>query len=334
MTTIPFEHKMAAHCESGTVSALLRQAGMDVSEPMVFGVAGAVFFGYLPTRMLPFPTFVLRSKPGKIRTRIPKRLGVGFSTRKFRSAGRGMKELDALLEAGLPVAVQVDFFYMDYIPEYARAHFNAHYVIVVGKEGDKYVISDSYAPTLARLEAEMLERARFIGGHLAPKGTMFHVRHIPQKVDLAAAVRKGIAQAAFYMLRIPVPMLGVRGIRCFAGKLMNWPKYTRDVEHLSHEIMMIHIILEERGTGGGGFRFLYASFLQQAADVLGSDELLDASAQMMEDGDRWRDIALFAARIGKNRDLGPDRLKTLSEMIMERADVEDRLFRHLRKIVR
>ena len=42
MSVIPFNHKMAAHCESGTVTALLNYAGLDISEPMVFGVS-AVF---------------------------------------------------------------------------------------------------------------------------------------------------------------------------------------------------------------------------------------------------------------------------------------------------
>lgn len=322
---------MAAHCESGTVSALLSHAGLDISEPMVFGISGAVFFGYFRTRMLPFPTFVLRSKPGKIRTNTAKRLATPFNAKKFRSADRGMKALDELLNQGIAVAVQVDFFYMNYIPEYARAHFNAHYIVVVGKEDNEYIISDSYAPTLVKLDADTLKKARFIGGHLAPKGMMFHVKRIPETADFAGATRKGISQAAFYMLKIPAPFFGVRGIRYFAGKLMDWPKYARDTDHLSHEIMMIHIILEERGTGGGGFRFLYASFLQKAADILHNDELRELSGLMMTNGDRWRDISLFAARIGKNRDMGPDRLKTLSDMIMERADVEKDLFQRLAK---
>jgi hypothetical protein len=328
-----FEHRMAAHCESGTVSALLRHAGLELSEPMVFGGAGALFFGYFNSAMLPFPTVVLRSLPGRIRANIEKRTGVHFRRHRFLSTANAMRQLDALLERGIPVAVQVDFFYMRYIPKYARAHFNAHYVVVVGRRDGRYLISDSYAPQVAELEAEVLATARFAKGPFAPRGNMFYIDGpVPATIDHRAMIRKGISQAAFYMLKVPFAFAGVRGIRTFAEQVTKWPALTRDEEHLSHEVMMVHVVLEERGTGGGGGRFLYASFLKEAADRLGHDGLREVSARMMLNGDRWRDISLFVARIGRNRDLGAERLRELSDLIRERATAEDTLFRELRTI--
>lgn len=325
-----FEHRMAAHCESGTVSALLRHAGLELSEPMVFGGTGAIFFGYFSTAMLPFPTVVLRSWPGRIRANTEKWTGVHFRRQRFLSPARAMGQLDALLERGLPVAVQVDFFYMRYIPKYARAHFNAHYVIVVGRRDGRYLISDSYAPQISELEAEVLATARFARGPFAPHGLMFHVdRPVPAAIDAPALIRKGLRVAVFYMLRLPFSFAGVRGIRYFADQVTRWPALARDEEHLSHEVMMVHVVLEERGTGGGGGRFLYASFLKEAADLLGHPELHDLSARMMLNGDRWRDISLFVARIGRNRDLGQERLRELAEMLRERAAEEETLFREL-----
>jgi hypothetical protein len=327
MSDTHFEHRMAAHCESGAVSALLQHAGMDIDEPMVFGVSGAIFFGYFRSAMFPFPTFVLRNKPGKIRTDAVRRLGARFKERRFRDPPRAMQALDDLLDKGIPVGIQVDLFYMDYVPAYARAHFNAHYIVVVGKEDkETYIVSDSYSPSLTRLSAKALRRARFARGPFAPRGLLFYPDRVPESVDYETAIRKGIKDAARYMLRMPIPLLGVRGIRRFAERICTWPKYTRDIDHLSHEVMMINVILEERGTGGGGFRFLFATFLQQAAERLNKPELADVAKTAMEDGDRWRDISLFAARIGKNRDLGPERLAALGDMIMERADAEKRIF--------
>jgi len=261
------------------------------------------------------------------------RLGVKFQSSSFRSPAAATQALDTLLARGTPVGVQVDFFYMDYVPEYARAHFNAHYIVVVGREDDAYVISDSYVPGLVTLPVARLQEARFVKGPLAPKGTLFYPRAIPPDIDLRSAVRKGIKDAAFNMLSIPIPFLGVKGIRHFARKLGDWPTFARDDEHLSHELMMINVILEERGTGGGGFRFLYASFLQQAADILDQPELAELAREMMTNGDRWRDISLFSARIGKNRDMGPNRLRELSAMLLDRAAEEERLFKRLRSAV-
>ena len=79
-------------------------------------------------------------------------------------------------------------------------------------------------------------------------------------------------------------------------------------------------MLEEIGTGGAGFRFMYGAFLQEAAELTGIDELNDYSRRITEIGDLWRDFAYKASRIFKRRandnytydDLG-DLLQTISE---------------------
>jgi len=47
-----------------------------------------------------------------------------------------------------------------------------------------------------------------------------------------------------------------------------------------------------------------------------------------------RELSLFAARIGKNRDLGPERLKELSALLMQRADDEERFFKELSRTIK
>ena len=334
MSIIPFKHKMAAHCESGTVTSLLNHAGLEITEPMVFGIASGIFFGYFHTKKFPFPMFVVRTKPGEIRSNIAKRLNVKFKTAKFTNPMIAERELDKLLEQNIPVAVQVDFFYLDYNPLWTRVHINVHFITVIGKNGSKYIISDSYYPDLVELDRESMLKARFAGGNMAPKGFMYYVTQIPLMIDWEKAIIKGIRIATFYMLKIPVPFLGIKGIRMLARKIVDWPRYARDTEHLSHEIMKINLFLEEQGTGGGGFRFIYASFLREASEKINNPELLEFSKKIMAIGDEWRIISLFAARIGKNRDLGPDRLRELSDKIMERADEEKIFFTEMREMIK
>jgi len=59
---------------------------------------------------------------------------------------------------------------------------------------------------------------------------------------------------------------------------------------------------EEIGTGGGGFRFLYASFLQELAAKTGYAVLDGLASRLVEIGDRWREFALAAARMIRGRD--------------------------------
>jgi len=330
-----FKHKMAAHCESGTITSLLNHAGLQISEPLVFGISSGLFFGYFhKMKSFPFPTFIVRNKPGQMRVNITKRIGTKFNEYSFHKNEDGTRKLDELLQNNIPIAAQVDFFYLDYVPSWERVHINVHFMVIIGKEDSNYIISDSYFPELIKLKANSLENSRFAGGSMSPKGFIFNVADIPSSINYEAAIIKGIKKVCFNMLHIPIPFLGVKGIRLFAKKIVEWPNFARDIEHLSHEIMKINILLEDQGTGGAGFRFMYATFLQEAANILRKQELGDLSRQLMEIGDGWRELSLFAARIGKNRDLGPEKLKQLSELILNRAEVEENFFIKLNNVIK
>jgi len=329
MTQIPFTHKMAAHCETGALTASLNHAGLEITEPMIFGIGSGIFFGYFKNPRFAFPIFTVRSRPGHIRKNVAKLFKVKFVTKKYKCQLKAQQELDALLAKNVPVAVQVDFFYMDYAPSHESVHNNMHFINIIGKNGSKYIVSDSYFPNIVELEADSLTKGRFAKGMMAPKGFMFYTESVPESIDYHKSIKKGIKKAAYYMLKLPVPFIGIKGIYRFADKVLLWPKYARDIEHLSHEVMKIHVLLEDQGTGGGGFRFIYATFLRQAAELLKNEELNTFSKKMMEIGDNWRRISIFAARIGKNRDLSDEKMKELSNMIRERADEEKIFFQKL-----
>ena len=88
---------------------------------------------------------------------------------------------------------------------------------------------------------------------------------------------------------------------------------------------------EEIGTGGAGFRFLYAAFLQEAAALLGKPALQELSLQLTEIGDEWRKFALHAARMNKGRDAID--LPLLHHLLTDLAKNERVLFGALRKAV-
>ncbi len=329
MNSTEYQHKMAAHCETGTVTGILNHNGLTISEPMVLGISAGIFFAYLNSPKLPFPLFVHRSKPGSIRKKISKRLGVKFKASKYRKPQKAREALDTLIEQKIPVAVQVDMFYMEYIPKYMRVHFNGHYITAVGRENGAYTVSDCYYPQLARVSVEAMQQGRFSGGDLAPKGLHYYAADVPKNVDLKEPVLKGIKEAARTMVKLPVPFIGVKGIRLFAKKIVDWPKLARDEDHLSHHVMDICANLEEKGTGGAGFRFMYATFLQEASKIVNNEKLADLSKQMMENGDQWRELSLLAAKMGKKHNLGAENFKKLQDKILSRADTEEKLFNEL-----
>ena len=45
---LDIKHEQSSHCETGVISTLLSSKGLDISEPMAFGLASALTFVYLP----------------------------------------------------------------------------------------------------------------------------------------------------------------------------------------------------------------------------------------------------------------------------------------------
>lgn len=60
---------------------------------------------------------------------------------------------------------------------------------------------------------------------------------------------------------------------------------------------------EEIGTGGGGFRFLYASFLQESIKYDLDEEILKEAAQLfVKSGNTLREFALLCVESSKKLD--------------------------------
>ena len=97
MKEIDFEHKMAAHCESGTVTALLNHAGLEITEPMVFGIASGIFFGYFESSNFSFPMFIVRNKPGSIRKNIAKGWALSSIPKVSENRKKALKNLTVYL---------------------------------------------------------------------------------------------------------------------------------------------------------------------------------------------------------------------------------------------
>ena len=130
----------------------------------------------------------------------------------------------------------------------------------------------------------------------------------------------------------PVPIVGVNGMRLVAKLIRKWPvkKGTKVANHYLGQIVRMQ---EEIGTGGGGFRFIYGAFLEEASIVLNNDKLKELSVEITHIGDSWRDFALDASRLYKNRSSELDGYNKVADKLVEIASREEKFFKKLRKAV-
>lgn len=320
----PFVHQHASHCESGVMSSLVRHRGLPMSEAMAFGLSSAILFAYLPfIRVHGLPIVAYRIAPRGIIRRLNRDLGLGMRFERFRSPAEGTRRLDDLLGQGYLVGLQTSAFWLPYFPPDMRFHFNAHNLIIYGREDDEYLVSDPVGETVVRIARADLEKARFAKGILAPKGLLYYATAQPAAPDWAKLGRRALARAASPMLRTPLPFIGVSGIRLLAWQVSR----LADDAHARLYIGNIVRMQEEIGTGGAGFRFLYASFLQELGELTNHEPLAGLAAQLVEIGDRWREFALASARMIRGRDAFDAR--ALASRLRVLAADEKKFFREL-----
>lgn len=326
-----FNHSQFAHCESGVVSTLLTHYGLKISEPMAFGITSTLSFVFLPIiKLNNMPLIAYRDLPKNIVKNIEKILGVKVFKKQYKDSLEANLELTRLVEDEKKlVGLQTSVFYLPYMPENMRFHFNAHNLLVYGKSGKNYKVSDPVFEDVVECSEKDLTIARFAKGVFAPKGFLYYPMSIPSSLDYVSILKKAIRKNAKSMLT-PFPFAGVKGMRRLAKsieKLQN----NKDTRYVKNYLTHIVRMQEEIGTGGGGFRFLYAAFLQEAkAYELDKDKLQKASELITESGDTLRLFALKCVESAKK--IEKFNAKEISEILVKASFLEEEAFKILKTI--
>ena len=322
-----FKHTHHAHCESGVISSMLTYHGLKISEPMVFGLSNALNFAYIPfVKIGGMPLVAYRSLPKSIVKNIRKNLKIKMKMETFSSQKKGEDRLDRLLEEGKIVGAQGSMYWLEYVPDELSFHFNAHNFLIYGKDEEKYLISDPVFAEAVKCSKKSLSKSRFSKGAMAPKGLLYYPEFIPKDIVFKPIIAKNIKKLSKNMLRTPVPIAGLKGLRYLAKSILKLQ--IKDKKYAKLFLGNIVRMQEEIGTGGAGFRFMYASFLEEASELFGGNAVLsDASRMMLEVGDEYREFALVIAKsIKSKKDID---FKKISDMLFQIAENEAKVYKKL-----
>ena len=325
-----FEHSQFAHCESGAISTLLTHYGLKISEPMAFGITSSLSFVFLPIiKLNNMPLIAYRAVPKNIINKVAKIFGIEMIKKTYKNGLEANNDLTRFVEENRLVGLQTSVFYLPYFPKDMRFHFNAHNLIVYGKEGNKYKVSDPVFEETVLCDEKELTKARFAKGVFAPKGFMYYPKNIPNNVNFSPIIKKAIKKNSKSMLT-PFPYAGVKGMRTLAKKISKLnpnsdPRYLKN--YLTHIVRM----QEEIGTGGGGFRFLYAAFLKESKQYNLDTALLDDAASLLvKSGNTLREFALLCVESSKKIDKFD--ANKIAEKLVEASKYEEEAFKLLKKI--
>ncbi len=332
MIKLEYEHRQSGHCESGVTSNLLNYHGLNISEPMVFGIGAGLFFSYLPfLKMQHAPVTSFRVLPGMIFKRATGVLGIKTRIHTFRDERESMRKLNETLDSGLPVGLQVGTFHLPFFPPEYRMHYNMHNMVVYGYEDKTYFVSDTVVENRVRISYDDLVRVRFAKGAFAPKGRLYFPFDVPSEVDIRPGIISGIRKTAYYMTGVPFPLIGTKGIRYLARQMRTWEKRYGPAK-ASYYLGQVLRMEEEVGTAGAGFRFIYGAFLEEAGQVLGKPWLREIAYEMGETANKWREFSYLGSRNCKKRAQPDESYDKLADMLLVCADREEKIFKKLSRI--
>lgn len=335
-----FEILPPIHCETGTVRNILHFLGVDYSEAMIFGLGEGMDFG--APRFVKFSgirVIACRCWQGTIMTTFFKRIGAPVCYRRYwlLNKRKAMRDMDALLEKGIPVGILTEVSSLSFIVEDQRFFFNGHSVLVAGKQGNDYLVMDNFEPreVLKTISAQDLQKSRF-NLHIPPIiGNIYYLKQKPsQQFDIKKAIVKSIRKVCWKMLHHPLSFEGIRAMRSMADVVRAYKEKELD-DHARKFFIHIYRMLEI-GSGGAGYRFLYADFLDEAAPILQCDELKEAAAMLRDVCSDWRVVALSSAHLATRQvDANTRRAEvdTIADHFLIAADKETAVFTKLKTLM-
>lgn len=309
------------HCESTATGTLLGQIGVNLSEPMLFGLGEGLSFIFWNMKIMDFPFIGGRVKPDLLTANIAKNLGLKLIVKETSSKTKAWQEVKQLLDTGRAVGLKLDCYHLEYFSN--PIHFAGHYVAIVGYDDDSaFLVDTRQQGTEVKTSLKSLELARSEKGAMSSRNLYYLLEKDGDTTPLKQAVLAAIRSNAAQYLNPPISNLGYRGIEKTSGEIIKWFDRSKDVKT---EFATSAMIMERAGTGGALFRNLYRDFLKEAYELTGNKAIGTAHKAFTGVAEAWSEvIALFekVAATGKREYVlqASEKLKALAAQ--EKAAVE------------
>ncbi|MEU9165755.1 BtrH N-terminal domain-containing protein [Streptomyces sp. NPDC048424] len=304
------------HCETTALGMLLRHEGLDLSEPMLFGLGSGLSFIYWDSKSMGFPFLGGRVKPFELTKNLTGMLGLELLVGETTSPRKAWQNVAAPIDAGRPVGLQLDSYHLDYFS--TKVHFGGHVVAMYGYDDhDAHLVDTAPQGGAVSTSLASLARARAERGPMTAKNRSFTIAAPIGLMPPQDRVIPAIKTCAEAFLHPPIANLGHRGIEKAAAHVPKWMQRSDDPRE---DLPQAAVLMERAGTGGALFRNLYRDFLAECTQLIDSSHLRTGHSLYTEAATLWTQVAALIAAAGESGDA--NHLVQAGSVLRELARIE------------
>lgn len=292
-----FKYFDGQHCETTATGTLLRQLGIELSEPMLFGLGEGLSFIFWHMKTMDFPFLGGRVKTDLLTENIARNLKLELKVKETASVKKAWEEVKALLDAGTVVGLKLDCYHLEYFSH--SFHFAGHYAAIYGyDEQQAYLVDTRQQGGKVQTSLESLALARAEKGPMSSRN-LYYTLQLGENYDLATVVPAAIHNNAKAYLNPPIQNIAYKGILKTATAIRDWFNTSKNI---TQEFAAAANIMERAGTGGALFRNLYRDFLKESYALLQLDVIKAGYEAFVEIAALWTKVSDLFMKVSATRD--------------------------------
>ncbi|MFX0183548.1 MAG: BtrH N-terminal domain-containing protein [Candidatus Hodarchaeota archaeon] len=291
-----FKHEPGVHCTSSAIRNIFEFHGFPMSEAMVFGLGSGLGLGFMKFKGI---GSTIGGRQYKFEDNLCNLLNIHLNKFQTTNPEEGWHKLKSMLEKNIPAAINLDMAYLPYQELPGGFHFGQHAVVVCGynPKNSTVLIADTQFPDIKEVTLNDLDAARNskYDRWMDPRNFIYEFDFPDSLPDMKKVIPTAIRlngknlQQKGRMMRIFGITNGLVAISKFSKSLGSWLNLTQ--KELEDQGRNTSGFISDYGTGGGLFRYLYARFLQEAADIQNDDSLADIGKSYKDLGDKWEEVS-------------------------------------------
>ena len=311
-----FKSFTGQHCETTATGTLLKNIGIELSEPMLFGIGEGLGFIFWNMKTMDFPFIGGRIKTDLLTQNIARNLNLKLETHETSSIKKAWSNVKENIDKGIVVALKLDCYHLDYFTN--KIHFAGHYVAMYGYDEDyAYLVDTLQQGKEVKTTLENLKLARNEKGPMSSRNLSYTIQKLEKLPDLKTVIPNAITGNAKDYLSPPITNIGYKGIVKTSKEIKKWFQRSTNI---SRDFKTTAMLMEKAGTGGALFRNLYRDFLKESFDLLQLKQLEEGYTMFYKIAQLWTKVSTLFDKAGETENM--EFINEASEILIDLSEKE------------